>query len=33
MVGDWNDWEGLGVDTCRTLRTVGAKVSCKPWPF
>jgi hypothetical protein len=30
---NWNDWEGLGVDTCRTLRTVGAQVNCKPWPF
>ena len=30
---NWNDWEGLGVDTCRTLRTAGAQVNCKPWPF
>ena len=28
-----NDWEGIGIDTCRTLRTVGAQVNCKPWLF
>jgi hypothetical protein len=30
---NWNDWEGLGVDTCRTLKEVGAQVDCRPWPF
>ena len=30
---NWNDWEGIGVDTCRTLRSAGAQVNCPAWPF
>ena len=27
------DWEALGIDLCRTLRTAGAAVSCPAFPF
>ncbi len=30
---NWNDWLGIGVDVCRTLKSAGAPVNCKPWPF
>jgi hypothetical protein len=30
---NYDDWLGLGVDTCRVLHAAGAQVTCKPWPF
>jgi hypothetical protein len=30
---NWNDWEGLGVDLCRDLKSAGANVNCLAWPF
>jgi hypothetical protein len=28
-----NDWEALGIDLCRTVRSAGAVVNCPPFPF
>ena len=30
---NWNDWEGIDADICRTLKSGGAPVNCKAWPF
>lgn len=30
---NWNDWEGIDADICRTLKSAGAQVNCKAWPF
>jgi hypothetical protein len=30
---NWNDWQGIDADICRTLKSGGAQVNCKAWPF
>jgi hypothetical protein len=30
---NWNDWEGIGADICLTLKSAGAQVNGKAWPF
>jgi hypothetical protein len=30
---NWNDWEAMGIDTCRMLQGAGAQVNCAEWPY